>query len=81
MAIEHVPVAILGAGAAGHGAAYKTNELGRRAVVFEARSTAGGLLDNFTIDGLRWRRCFNYSTIQLFNCCAAWGKPLVARRV
>lgn len=54
MAIEQVPVAILGAGVAGLGAAYKAAELGRRAVVFEARPTAGGLLDNFTIDGFRF---------------------------
>ena len=54
MEIEHVPIAILGAGVAGLGAAYKANELGQRAIVFEARSTAGGLLDNFTIDGFRF---------------------------
>lgn len=61
MVIEHVPVAILGAGVAGLGAAYKANELGRRAVIFEARPTAGGLLDNFTVDGFRFDHAVHLS--------------------
>jgi protoporphyrinogen oxidase len=52
--MEKIPVVILGAGVAGLGAAYRAAELGRHAVVFEARPTAGGLLDNFCIDGFRF---------------------------
>lgn len=54
MAIEQIPIVILGAGVAGLGAAHRAAELGRRAVVFEARPTAGGLLDNFSINGFRF---------------------------
>jgi protoporphyrinogen oxidase len=49
-----VDIAILGAGIAGLGAALKARETGREAVLFEARTSAGGLLDNFTIDGYRF---------------------------
>lgn len=61
MAIEHVQVAILGAGVAGLGAAYRAAELGQRAVIFEARATAGGLLDNFTIEGFRFDHAVHLS--------------------
>ena len=45
---------ILGAGIAGLGAAHQTRVDGGRAVIFEARDRAGGLLDNFTVDGFRF---------------------------
>lgn len=61
MAIEQIPVAILGAGVAGLGAARRAAELGRRAVIFEARPTAGGLLDNFSIDGFRFDHAVHLS--------------------
>jgi len=51
---ENIEVAILGGGIAGLGAALRARELGRRAVIFEARKSAGGLLDNFEIDGFRF---------------------------
>jgi len=51
---ENIPVVILGAGIAGLGAAYRASVIGKQAVVFEARDTAGGLLDNFSIDGFRF---------------------------
>ncbi|HZG09358.1 MAG TPA: NAD(P)-binding protein [Allosphingosinicella sp.] len=49
--IEHV---ILGGGIAGLGAAHQARRMGTAATIFEARSSAGGLLDNFTIDGFRF---------------------------
>ena len=54
MTREHVPNAILGGGVAGLGAAHAARLDGRSATVFEARDRAGGLLDNFTIDGFRF---------------------------
>lgn len=61
MNIEIIDTVILGAGVAGLGAALKARELGREAVIFEARSTAGGLLDNFTIDGFRFDHAVHLS--------------------
>ncbi|MFY7865010.1 protoporphyrinogen/coproporphyrinogen oxidase [Roseateles sp.] len=62
MSIEHVHVAILGAGIAGLGAAHRANQLGLTdVVVFEARSSAGGLLDNFTLDGFRFDHAVHLS--------------------
>jgi len=58
---EHIPLAILGAGIAGLGAAYRAAELGLPAVVFEARDSAGGLLDNFVIDGFRFDHAVHLS--------------------
>ena len=46
-----IDTVVLGAGIAGLGAAYGARRAGRKAVVFEARESAGGLLDNFTVDG------------------------------
>jgi protoporphyrinogen oxidase len=51
MLIDNV---VLGAGVAGLSAAYTARQAGRRAVVFEARSRPGGLLDNFTVEGFRF---------------------------
>lgn len=59
--IEDLDVVILGGGVAGLGAALKARELGRRAVIFEARPSAGGLLDNFTIDGFRFDHAVHLS--------------------
>jgi len=52
--IEHIADVILGAGVAGLGAAHGAGRNGTPATIFEARERAGGLLDNFTIDGFRF---------------------------
>lgn len=59
--IEELDVVILGAGIAGLGAALKAREQGRAAVLFEARAAAGGLLDNFSIDGFRFDHAVHLS--------------------
>lgn len=59
--METIDIAILGAGIAGLGAALRARELDRQAVVFEARDRAGGLLDNFTIDGFRFDHAVHLS--------------------
>lgn len=59
--IEELDVVILGGGVAGLGAALKARESGRQAVIFEARDSAGGLLDNFTIDGFRFDHAVHLS--------------------
>lgn len=50
----HVCNAVLGGGIAGLAAARAAAEFGKSATVFEARDRAGGLLDNFTVDGFRF---------------------------
>ena len=45
---------ILGAGVAGLGAAYAARQRGLETVVYEAAARAGGLLDNFTVEGFRF---------------------------
>lgn len=54
---------ILGAGIAGISAAYHANKMDitTSAVVYEATSRAGGLLDNFTIDGFRFDNAIHLS--------------------
>ncbi len=59
--MNNVDIMILGAGIAGLGAAYKAKELGRSAVVFEANSRAGGLLDNFEVEGFRFDNAVHLS--------------------
>ena len=59
--IEELDVVILGGGIAGLGAALKARETGRSATIFEARDAAGGLLDNFTIDGFRFDHAVHLS--------------------
>lgn len=59
-----VDVAVLGAGIAGLGAALRARETGREAVIFEARESAGGLLDNFVIDGYRFDYAVHLSFAQ-----------------
>ena len=61
MSIESVDIVILGGGIAGLGAALKAREIGRNAVIFEARDAAGGLLDNFKIDGFRFDHAVHLS--------------------
>lgn len=61
MSIEIIDTVILGAGVAGLGAALKARELGREAVIFEARNATGGLLDNFTIHGFRFDNAVHLS--------------------
>ncbi|MYM75795.1 NAD(P)-binding protein [Duganella sp. FT134W] len=58
---EQLDVVILGGGVAGLGAALKARETGRQAVIFEARDSAGGLLDNFSIDGFRFDHAVHLS--------------------
>jgi len=59
--METIDIVILGAGIAGLGAALRARELNRQAVVFEARARAGGLLDNFTVDGFRFDHAVHLS--------------------
>ena len=54
-------VAILGAGIAGLGAALRCRELGLDYAVYEKSSRAGGLLDNFQIDGYRFDHAVHLS--------------------
>ncbi len=61
MSIETIDTVILGAGIAGLGAALKARELGIEAVIFEARNSSGGLLDNFTINGFRFDHAVHLS--------------------
>ena len=61
MTIEVVDTVILGAGIAGLGADLKSRELGHRSIIFEAHASAGGLLDNFSIDGFRFDNAVHLS--------------------
>lgn len=61
MSIETIEVVIIGGGIAGLGAALKARESGQHAVIFEARPAAGGLLDNFVIDGYRFDHAVHLS--------------------
>ena len=61
MTMEIIDTVILGAGVAGLGAALKAREVGREAVIFEARGGTGGLLDNFTVDGFRFDHAVHLS--------------------
>ena len=58
MFIENV---VLGGGIAGIAAAYEAKRNGKHAVIFEARARAGGLLDNFTVDGFRFDNAVHLS--------------------
>jgi protoporphyrinogen oxidase len=58
---ESVDVLILGAGIAGLGAAHKAKELERPALICEARASAGGLLDNFMVQGFRFDHAVHLS--------------------
>lgn len=52
---------ILGAGISGISAGYHARKMGIKAVVYEANGRAGGLLDNFTIDGFRFDNAVHLS--------------------
>jgi protoporphyrinogen oxidase len=52
---------ILGAGIAGISAAYHANQIGINSVAYEATERAGGLLDNFTVDGFRFDNAVHLS--------------------
>lgn len=54
-------IVILGAGIAGISAAYHAKKMGMNAVVFDAGQRAGGLLDNFTIEGFRFDNAVHLS--------------------
>lgn len=61
MTREYFENVVLGAGITGLGAAYQARRAGKAATIFEARSAAGGLLDNFIIDGFRFDRAVHLS--------------------
>lgn len=52
---------VLGGGIAGITAAYKLNQLGVHASVYEAAQRAGGLLDNFSVNGFRFDQAVHVS--------------------
>ncbi|ELQ2337070.1 NAD(P)-binding protein [Vibrio vulnificus] len=56
-----VDIAILGGGIAGLGASLGAKRQQRDAVVFEASKSAGGLLDNFSIQGFRFDNAVHLS--------------------
>lgn len=59
--MKKIDVVILGAGIAGLGAALKAREQNREAVIFEANDRAGGLLDNFEVEGFRFDNAVHLS--------------------
>lgn len=59
--MKKLEITILGAGMAGISAGYFARKMGMHAVVFEAAQRAGGLLDNFTIDGFRFDNAVHLS--------------------
>lgn len=59
--MKKVDVLILGAGIAGLAAALKARESGKKAIIFEASDRAGGLLDNFEIQGFRFDNAVHLS--------------------
>jgi protoporphyrinogen oxidase len=59
--MKKIDVMILGGGIAGLGAALKAREQGRSAVIFEANSRVGGLLDNFEVEGFRFDNAVHLS--------------------
>lgn len=52
---------ILGAGISGISASFHARKMGMKAVVYEANGRAGGLLDNFTIEGFRFDNAVHLS--------------------
>ena len=59
--MRKVDVLVLGSGIAGLGAALKAREFGRDPVIFEGNQSAGGLLDNFEIQGFRFDNAVHLS--------------------
>lgn len=58
---ENQPLVILGAGISGLSAGYTLSQAGEPHQIFEAGSRAGGLMDNFTIDGFRFDNAVHLS--------------------
>ncbi|KGA65162.1 protoporphyrinogen/coproporphyrinogen oxidase [Yersinia pseudotuberculosis] len=58
---RYINTVILGAGVAGLGAALKAREVNIEYEIFEAKTSAGGLLDNFVIDGYRFDNAVHLS--------------------
>ncbi len=58
---RYLDTVILGAGIAGLGAALRARELNIQYEIFEAKASAGGLLDNFVIDGYRFDNAVHLS--------------------
>ncbi|CNJ89035.1 NAD(P)-binding protein [Yersinia enterocolitica] len=58
---RHINTIILGAGIAGLGAALKARENEIEYEIFEAKSSAGGLLDNFSVEGFRFDNAVHLS--------------------
>lgn len=59
--MNEINTIILGAGIAGLGAALKAREMNSKAIIFEAKNSAGGLLDNFEIKGFRFDNAVHLS--------------------
>lgn len=57
-------IMILGAGIAGLGAWFRADELGIKSTIFEAKESAGGLLDNFEVEGFRFDNAVHLSFAQ-----------------
>jgi protoporphyrinogen oxidase len=58
---EEKNIVILGAGIAGISAAYHLQKMGGNAIVYEANSSTGGLLDNFVVEGFRFDNAIHLS--------------------
>lgn len=58
---RNIDTVILGAGVAGLGAALKAREKNIEYEIFEANASAGGLLDNFIIEGFRFDKAVHLS--------------------
>jgi protoporphyrinogen oxidase len=75
---------ILGAGIAGISAAYHLQKAGSKPVIYEAAPRAGGLLDNFTIDGFRFDNAIHLSFAsepevrEIFDCTPYFSHPAVS---
>lgn len=79
-----VDIMILGAGIAGLGAALKAREVSQDYMIFEANKSAGGLLDNFTVDGFRFDNAVHLSFAtepkvrEIFDRTAYYTRPAEA---
>ena len=54
-------IVVLGAGIAGISAAFHLQKMGLQAIVYEANCQAGGLLDNFSVEGFRFDNAVHLS--------------------
>jgi protoporphyrinogen oxidase len=77
-------IVILGAGIAGIAAAYHLGKKGIEATVYEASSRAGGLLDNFKIEGFCFDNAVHLSFAtepevrEVFDCTPHFAHPAVS---